>query len=237
MKERLQKVMAQAGYGSRRACEEIIRQGRVTVNGLTSKLGDKVDLSEDEIFIDGKQLEPAQLLVYRILNKPPGYLSSTRSQGGNPTVLDLMSCNQRIYPVGRLDLDSEGLILLTNDGPLTQRLTHPSFEHEKEYRVLLDRKPDDEQLRHWRNGVILSDGYKTHPAQVSLGGSDASGFWIEVVLREGRKHQIRETAEILGLDVIRLIRVRMATLEIGSLLPGEWRELEPDEIARLRKLL
>ncbi|MGD8552825.1 MAG: S4 domain-containing protein, partial [Anaerolineales bacterium] len=142
MSERLQKVLAHAGVASRRKSEELIRQGRVTVDGGRAEIGMKVEPDEVEIRVDGKKISAPERKVYILLNKPTGVLSSTRSQGGLPTVLDLVSIDERVYPVGRLDLDSEGLILLTNDGDLANRLTHPRYEHEKEYRVQLDRRPD-----------------------------------------------------------------------------------------------
>lgn len=234
MTERLQKVMAGAGLGSRRACEELIRQGRVTVNGKVAALGCKVDPDADEVRVDGEQLRSAEKRVYVALYKPVGVLSSLRSQGGRPTVRDLLDMPQRVYPVGRLDLESEGLILLTNDGDLAHRLSHPSFGAEKEYRVLPSRRPDETKLEAWRRGVVIADGTRTRPAQVwrEAGGRDSA--WIRVILREGRKRQIREVAKALGFGVRRLIRVRLGGLELGSMAPGEWRKLTPAEIRSLR---
>jgi 23S rRNA pseudouridine2605 synthase len=236
MKERLQKVLARAGYGSRRVCEELIRSGRVKMNGEIAQLGDRADLAHDNVLVDGKTIEDAEGLVYILLNKPRGYLSSTRSQGRNPTVLRLVPTDTRIYPVGRLDLHSEGLLLMTNDGNLTNRLTHPRYEHEKEYRVLLNRKPDKEQLQQWRRGVVLPDGYKTKPLRIKDSSSSRDGFWINIIMTEGRKRQIRETADILGLGVLRLIRIRLASLHLGDLPVGEWRWLGQAEIERLERL-
>jgi 23S rRNA pseudouridine2605 synthase len=233
MIERLQKVMAKAGIASRRASEELIRQGRVTVDGQRAEVGMKVDAEEVVIRIDGQRIAAPEKKIYILLNKPVGVLSSTKSQGGLPTVLNYVGAKQRIYPVGRLDADSEGLILLTNDGNVAHRLTHPRFKHEKEYRVELNRRPDDAQLGAWRNGVVLSDGFRTKPAKVWRESSDPRGQWVGVILEEGRKRQIRETAEILGMRVKRIIRVRMHILELGKIKPGEWRPLRQDEISRL----
>jgi 23S rRNA pseudouridine2605 synthase len=237
MSERLQKVLANAGVASRRASEELIRQGRVTVDGKPAELGMKVDAGKVEIRVDGRRISSAEEKVYILLNKPAGVLSSTRSQGGLPTVLDQVSVNERVYPVGRLDADSEGLILLTNDGDVANRLTHPRYEHEKEYRVELNRRPDDDQLKAWRHGVVLSDNFKTKQARVRREPDDPRGQWIRVVLEEGHKRQLRLTAETLGLRVKRIIRIRLHTLELGDLKPGDWRLLSENEVLALKAKL
>ncbi|UCF62418.1 MAG: rRNA pseudouridine synthase [Anaerolineaceae bacterium] len=229
--ERLQKVLARSGYGSRRSCEALIKAGRVTINGQVAELGALADPEVDEIFVDGDQLKPPEKKIYIMLNKPVGVLSSLRSQGGKPTVDELVKSRERLYPVGRLDLNSEGLLLLTNDGELTNRLTHPRYEHEKEYRVLLNKIPDASQLESWRRGVLLADGSKALPADVWLENDQAS--WLRVVMRQGRKRQIRETARVLGLHVLKLIRVRIGTLKLGNLKPGQSRELSKNEIYKL----
>ncbi|MGH2619290.1 MAG: pseudouridine synthase, partial [Anaerolineales bacterium] len=158
--------MAQSGHGSRRACEQIIREGRVTVNGERAILGQRGDPVADVILVDGTRLNPAEPLTYIVLHKPAGVLCSARSQGGWPIVTDLVEAPVRLYPVGRLDLDSEGLVLLTNDGELANHLTHPSWGHEKEYRVLLDLVPSENQLRQWSEGLTLPDSRRTGPAKV-----------------------------------------------------------------------
>jgi 23S rRNA pseudouridine2605 synthase len=213
----------------------MIRAGRVLVNGAQPALGDKVDPAQDEVLIDGRKMDARETLTYILLNKPSGFLSSTKSQGGLPTVLDLVSPDERIYPVGRLDLESEGLLLLTNDGPLTNRLTHPRYEHEKEYLVVVAQEPRQEQLIKWRQGVELADGHRTKPAEVELVGESEGGFEVKIVMTEGRKRQIRETAAALGIQVQRLIRVRMANLQLGDLQSGRWRELNPEEIKALKR--
>jgi 23S rRNA pseudouridine2605 synthase len=237
MSERLQKVLAKAGVASRRASEDLIRQGRVMVDGQQAEIGMKVDPEQADIRVDGRKLPAPERKVYIILNKPSGVLSSTKSQGGLQNVLDLVPVEQRVYPVGRLDADSEGLILITNDGSVAHHLTHPRFEHEKEYRVELNRQPDDQQINAWKHGVVLPGGYRTKGAIVQRESSDPQGHWVRVVLEEGRKRQIRETAETLGLRVRRIIRIRMHNLELGALKPGQWRVLTQDEIIALRAIL
>ncbi len=225
--------MAAAGYGARRKCEQMIREGRVTVNGQPAKLGDRAVLDRDQIAVDGELIRSVEPLTYIALHKPPGVLSSARSQGGWPTVLDLIPAEVKLQPVGRLDLDSEGLMLLTNDGHLTHRLTHPRFGHEKEYRVLLDRFPDQDQLRRWREGLVLPGGQPSGPAVVEIetGGHET---WLRIILRQGKKRQLRESARVLGLKVERLIRIRIASLKLGDLAPGNWRNLEKSEIIELQ---
>jgi len=233
--DRLQKILAQAGLGSRRACEALIEAGRVAVNGQVASLGMKADPAQDRITLDGHSFGPAESATYIMLNKPPGVLSSLRSQGGLPTVLDLLNSKVRVYPVGRLDKDSEGLMLLTNDGELANQLSHPRYGHEKEYRVLLDRLPAAADLERWRQGVTLPDGFTTGPARVWRVEGEGPGAWLGVVLTEGHKRQLRETARVLGLRVRRLVRIRMDGLELGDLAPGSWRSLKPGEIAQLRR--
>jgi 23S rRNA pseudouridine2605 synthase len=228
---RLQKVLAAAGVGSRRACEEMIREGRVTVDGHTASIGMSVDPQAQQIRLDGARVKPAEAPVYIAVYKPVGVLSSTVSQGGKPTILDVVEVPKRMFPVGRLDVDSEGLMLLTNDGELTQKLTHPKYGKEKEYRVLLDGLPTSEQIERWREGVRLSDGTRALAASVRPEGS---GAWVRVVMRQGRKRQIRDTARVLGLGVRRLIRIRIGGLRLGNLKPGEWRMLDAEEVRSLR---
>lgn len=234
VEERLQKILARAGLGSRRTCEELITSGRVRVNGVVAGLGSKADPERDRILLDGQPLATAQGLVYIALHKPRGVVSTTAEALGRPTILDLVPATQRLYPVGRLDVDSEGLVLLTNDGELANRLTHPRFGHEKEYRVLVARQPDNEQLEAWKHGVVLEDGFRTSPAAVTVAAKYGKGAWLRVILREGRKRQIREMGTRTGLTVVRIIRVRIATLLLGSLKPREWRYLSPAEVQALK---
>jgi 23S rRNA pseudouridine2605 synthase len=234
MNERLQKLLAQAGYGSRRACEQFIIEGRVRVNGHTAELGQKADLAADKVTMDGKALPKAETLTYIALYKPRNVLSAAEGPDDRKTVRDLIPVEGHLYPVGRLDFDSEGLILMTNDGELTNKLTHPRFGHEKEYRVLLARRPDEKQLDSWRRGIILEDGDKALPAQVTLLSVQGKGAWIRVIMGEGKKRQIRETGRLLGLPVVKIIRLRIGTLKLGNLKPNQWRYLTSDEISELK---
>ena len=234
MQERLQKLLAQAGYGSRRACEDYIVNGRVFVNGKVAELGQKADLVFDTVTVDGKALAKREALVYIALYKPRNVLSAAEGQDDRRTVRDLIPVTGHLYPVGRLDFDSEGLILMTNDGELTNKLTHPRYGHEKEYRVLLARKPDGEQIDAWRRGVVLEDGDKTQPAHVNFLSTSGKGAWIRVVMGEGKKRQIREVGKLLGLPVVRIVRMRIGTLKLGNLKPREWRYLTGDEVDALK---
>jgi 23S rRNA pseudouridine2605 synthase len=235
MEERLQKILAQAGIGSRRACEELIRTGRVSVNGQIAILGSKANPDKDKIDLDGKTVMESEPLTYIAIYKPRGVISAASSPDTRQTVRALVPLEGRLYPVGRLDVDSEGLILLTNDGELTNQLTHARYGHEKEYRVLVARIPDEEQLKVWKHGVVLEDGYHTKPAGVHLESIFGKGAWLRVILHEGRKRQIREMGRTTGLTVVRIIRVRIGSLLLGNLKPGMWRRLTPDEVASLKK--
>jgi 23S rRNA pseudouridine2605 synthase len=237
MEERLQKIMAQAGVGSRRDCEEYIKAGRVRVNGTVAVIGQKANPLVDKISLDGRAVKPAEQKVYIALHKPRYVLSTVDAEQGDSrqTVRDLLPVSERLYPVGRLDFESEGLVLMTNDGDLAQKLTHPSHGHSKEYRVLLARHPDDEQVATWRRGVVLEDGYKTQSADVRIESLAGKGAWMRIVMREGRKRQIREIGAILGLPVVRIVRVRIGNLLLGGLKPGEWRYLTSSEITALKE--
>lgn len=233
MEERLQKILSHAGFGSRRACEELILSSRVRVNGQIARIGQKADPQSDRIEVDGQAVQAAETPVYIALYKPRGVVSTASDPFGRKTVLDLVEAPGRLYPVGRLDEDSEGLILLTNDGELANRLTHPRYGHEKEYRVLVARRPDPEQLEAWRRGVVLEDGYRTQPANVQPLDTYGKGQWLRVLMKEGRKRQIRETGALLGLPVVRILRVRIGSLELGSLKPRQWRYLNANEVSSL----
>ena len=236
MEERLQKILAQAGFGSRRDCEELILAGRVKVNGTVAIIGQKADPAVDKIVFDGSPVKAPEQKVYIALHKPRMVLSVVEAERDDTrkTVRDLVPVKERLYPVGRLDFDSEGLILMTNDGDLANELTHPSQGHEKEYRVLVARHPDEKQLATWRRGVVLEDGYKTMPAKVRLDGAAGKGAWLRVVMREGRKRQIREIGSLLGLPVVRIVRVRIGALQLGTLKAKEWRYLTAEEVAALK---
>jgi len=235
--ERLQKILAQAGHGSRRSCEQYIQAGRVRVNGQVAELGQKADISKDKITLDGRPVAANVEYIYVALHKPRNVLSTVSPEPGDTrkTVRNLVDLAERLYPVGRLDFDSEGLILMTNDGDLANKLTHPRYGHEKEYKILLARRPDDKQLQAWARGVVLEDGYRTAPAQVRFSSTAGKGAWVQVIMNEGRKRQIREIGFLLGLPVVRILRTRIGTLRLGNLKPRQWRYLTMQEISELKK--
>ncbi len=233
--ERLQKVLAHAGVASRRASEALIEQGRVAVNGqIVTQPGVKVDPRRDVIAVDGHPL-PKQIekLVYVMLNKPRNVLSAASDDRGRKTVVDLVDIPERVYPVGRLDLKSEGLILLTNDGDLTEKLTHPRYHLEKEYHVLVTGKPSTRTLLRWRQGEVEVEGKPAAQAIVERLKTERDDVWLKIILTEGRKRQIRRVARALGHPVKKLERVRIGPLKLGRLKPGRWRRLNPAEVQRL----
>jgi 23S rRNA pseudouridine2605 synthase len=233
---RLQKVLARAGVASRRKSEEIIRQGRVTVNGrVVTQLGTKVNPAVEEIRVDGQSLEIEPAKVYIILNKPRGVLSTMEDPRGRRALGELVSLPARMYPVGRLDVISEGLILLTDDGELANVLTHPRYQHEKEYLVLVNGRPSSRTLNAWRRGVML-EGKMTAPAGVDVARNVKDDTLLRVVMREGRKRQIRRVAALLGHPVRELKRVRLGPLRLGSLASGQWRRLSEKEVRGLTGL-
>ena len=236
MEERLQKIMARAGFGSRRANEELLKTGRVRVNGQPAHLGDKADPDRDVIEVDGRRIRVKESRVYVAVNKPKGVISSTEDEieKGRPTVRDLIPIPGHLYPVGRLDRQSEGLMLLTNDGDLAHKLTHPRYGHEKSYLVRVDGQLTPEQLQQWRDGVRL-DGEMTAPAEVKVLGPEKEGSWLQIIMREGRKRQIRRIAALFGLNVRKLTRERIGPLQLGDLKPGTWRHLTEGEVAQLRE--
>jgi 23S rRNA pseudouridine2605 synthase len=223
--ERLQKVLAATGYGSRRIAEELIAAGRVTVNGEVAILGRRVDAEVDRIEVDGAPIGVRPGLVYYLLNKPTGVITTARDTHGRPTVLDLVPAEPRVFPVGRLDGDTEGLLLLTNDGDLANRIAHPSRGVEKEYLVEVDGgRVAAGALRALREGVELEDG-RTAPAQVSQPDPGV----LRLVIHEGRNRQVRRMCEAVGHPVRRLVRTRIGPLTDRTLRPGAWRELTTDE--------
>ncbi len=226
--QRLQKVLARVGLGSRRACEELIADGRVTVNGERAVLGQRVDPAADRVELDGVVLPVLPGLVHYVLNKPVGVLTTADDPEGRRMVVDLVPDHPRVFPVGRLDADSEGLLILTNDGDLAQRLTHPSFGVEKEYLAEVDGVPSAGALRTLRQGVELDDGM-TAPATV---GVVAPGV-LRIVIHEGRNRQIRRMTEAVGHRVRRLVRTRIGPLTDSGLGPGEWRPLTLSEVRDL----
>ncbi|KKZ13481.1 MAG: pseudouridine synthase [Candidatus Synechococcus spongiarum SP3] len=233
--ERLQKLLSRAGVMSRRQADALLQAGRLHLNGQPARLGDRAVVGVDCVTLDGQQLHLAAAQQQQrrtlLLHKPPGVLCTCRDPQGRPTVLDLLppSAGQGLYPVGRLDRDSEGALLLTNDGELAMRLTHPRHGHHKTYRVWLAGVPSAPSLAAWRSGLLL-DGRRTRPAQVELEHRSAMGSCLRIVLREGRKRQIRRIAHQLGHPVQRLQRLALGALPLGSLASGCWRWLKTDEM-------
>lgn len=232
---RLQKMMSSAGVASRRASERMILEGRVQVNGqVVTEMGLQVDPARDVVLVDGERITIAQTHRYLKLNKPAGYLSVLHDDRNRRALMDLVPDGQGLHPVGRLDRDSEGLLLLTNDGALTQRLTHPRYEHTKEYVVLVRGSPNATALRALRRGVELEDG-RTHPAQVSRvaetpwGKPPRGQSWLRISIHEGRKRQIRRMCDAVGHPVQRLIRVRVGPIQLGDLAVGTYRSLTKAE--------
>lgn len=230
MNERLQKILSARGLASRRKAEDLISSGRVTVNGAVAKLGDSADAQKDLIMVDGKALDSEPDKVYIMLNKPRGYVTTLSDEKGRKTAASLVeNCGKRVYPIGRLDMDSEGLLLFTNDGELTNRLTHPSFEKEKTYIVDVDGELGN-NIAKLREPMLI-DGYMTAGAKVS---KIAEGR-LKITIKEGRNRQIRKMCAQVGLKVMRLLRVSEDGLELGKLPKGKWRYLEEQEIRLLKK--
>ena len=242
MAERLQKILSAAGIASRRAAEEYITEGRVTVNGSTvTELGTKADPHTDDIRVDGRRIKPAIRRLYILMYKPRGYITSRSDPQGRPTVIDLLTkggIGDYVYPVGRLDYDSEGLLLLTSDGDLAARLTHPSHEVEREYHARVRGVPDRHAIERLAKGIMI-DGRKTAAASVTLqkvmDATDGQDSVLSIVLHEGRNRQVRRMCEAVGHPVVRLRRVRIGPITDDRIRPGEFRELDAGEIAALRR--
>ncbi len=234
-RQRLQKLIAAAGVCSRRHAEDLLREGRVKVNQVTAGLGDQADPSIDRIEVDGCPLSQPSSPRLILLNKPPGVISSCRDPQGRKTVLDLIpeSLRRGLHPIGRLDGDSRGALLLTNQGAITLQLTHPRYAHRKTYKVLVRGKPTSTTLQRWRNGVSL-DGIPTQPAEVSLLKQGANQSLLQVILTEGRNRQIRRVADALGHPVLDLQRTAISSIDLGSLPEGHWRELTGSEWTSIR---
>lgn len=228
--ERLQKVLARAGVGSRRACEEYIADGRVKVNGEVAELGRRIDLDHDHVTIDGATIPVRPGLVHYLLNKPAGVVTTADDPQGRPTVVELVPDDPRVFPVGRLDQDTEGLLLLTNDGELTHRITHPRFGVDKEYLAHVQGEPSRGAVRRLREGVELDDG-PTAPAEVAL----VAPSLLRITIHEGRNRQVRRMCEAVGHPVERLVRVRIGPIKDRRLKPGSWRALTQDEVLLLER--
>jgi len=232
-RERLQKLLAAAGFCSRRRGEELLRQGRVRVNGRPAGLGDQADAVHDRIEVDGRPLQAPPAALTLLLNKPLGVLCTCHDPRGRPTVLDLLPPPMRrgmgLHPVGRLDADSRGALLLSNDGELTLRLTHPRYGHRRSYRVWVRGIPDAEALQRWRAGVPL-DGHPSQPVALRLLRRDGDAALLELQMGEGRNRQIRRTAALLGHPVLDLQRMQIGPLALGDLPEGRWRRLQSEEL-------
>lgn len=228
--ERLQKVLARAGIGSRRVSENLIEGGHVRVNGRVARLGARVDPDHDLVEVDGVPIGVRPGMVHYVLNKPAGVISTAADTHGRPTVVELVPDDPRVFPVGRLDEETEGLLLLTNDGDLAHRLTHPSFGVDKEYLAWVQGRPTRGALRQLREGVELEDG-RTAPAQVA---QPTPGL-LRITIHEGRNRQVRRMCEAIGHPVQRLVRTRIGSLTDRRLKPGEWRPLTQDEVRALER--
>jgi pseudouridine synthase len=230
--ERLQKVLAHAGVASRRAAEEMIVAGRVRVNGAPARLGQRVDTSKDSVELDGSPVPVAPELRHYLLNKPSGTVTTTDDEHGRPTVMELIGEEGRLWPIGRLDVDTEGALIVTNDGDLTQRLTHPSYEVPKTYLAEVRGRVIPRDVRRLTKGVELEDGMATaHRAQILEARADAT--LVEVEMREGRNREVRRMFEALGYPVARLARVAIGPLGLGRLKPGTYRRLSATEVGTL----
>ena len=227
---RLQKVLARAGFGSRRTCDDLIAAGRVRVDGAVAVLGRRVDAETAQILVDGAPVGVRPGLVYYLLNKPVGVVTPADDPQGRPVVVGLVPDEPRVFPVGRLDLDTEGLLLLTNDGEIANRITHPSYGVEKEYVVHVEGSPTRSVLRQLREGVELDDGV-TAPARVTPVEPNV----LRLVIHEGRNRQVRRMCDAVGHPVIRLVRTRIGPLADRSIRPGTWRHLETDELRALER--
>ena len=242
MAERLQKILSAAGVASRRAAEVLIREGRVTLNGQTvTELGTKADLETDDLRVDGRRVKPSQRRRYILLYKPRGYITSRSDPQQRPTVIDLLTrggVREYVYPVGRLDYDSEGLLLLTSDGDLAARLTHPRHGVAREYQVRVRGVPDHHALERLSRGIVL-DGRRTAAAGVTLEkvfeGEDGAQAVLSFVIREGRNRQVRNMCDAIGHPVVRLKRVRIGPITDERIRPGEFRDLTDREIALLKR--
>ena len=233
MAERLQKILSARGVASRRTAETWIQQGRVMVNGVPARLGDTADPEQDEILLDGKPLPQGQELVYILLNKPRGYVTTLSDEQGRPNAAQLVAdCGVRVYPVGRLDMDSEGLLLFTNDGAFANALMHPKHQVKKSYDVWVTGYVPGAEIRLAR--PIELDGYTIRKPEVKLLKAEGNRARLRVTIHEGRNRQIRRMCQAAGMTVTRLRRIREGSLSLGDLAPGAWRYLTREEVARLR---
>ena len=235
---RLQKMLADCGVDSRRKCEELIRRGNVKVNGKVAVIGDKVDPYSDKVYVKGKRVTAAAKPKYRyiMLNKPRGYVTTMNDERGRKCIKELIEdIEERVYPIGRLDKDSEGMLLLTNDGDFANHIMHPKKHINKVYRVTVRPAITEEMVEKLQTGIVL-DGRKTAPAQVRVVTKQEGRVVLEIVIREGRNRQIRRMCEAVGLEVLRLKRTEIAGVKLGMLPQGSWRPLNEREMTRLRNI-
>ncbi|MEA3363982.1 MAG: pseudouridine synthase [Thermodesulfobacteriota bacterium] len=236
MAERLQKLIAQAGLASRREAERWIKEGKVLLNGSPAKLGDRADLNNDQIHVNGQVLASAQEKITILLNKPRGYVSTLKDPEGRRLITDLIDkIPQRLFPVGRLDYNTEGLLLLTNDGDLAQQVSHPSHHVDKTYLVKVRGSLSDKMVKQLSQGLFLEDG-KTAPAKVENIRTTGSSCWFELSIHEGKNRQVRRMCEALGLTVVRLKRIRLDFLDLTDVATGNYRRLVDSETRRLKKI-
>ncbi len=231
--ERLQKILAAAGYGSRRKVEELIKSGKVTVNGVIAELGSKADIKKDKIQVFGEDVI-INKKVYYLLNKPEGFICTLKDPFNRPKVVDLLPKEPRIFPVGRLDADTTGALLLTNDGELTNLLIHPRYQVKKTYMVKVDGQLDSKAVEALQKGVVLEDG-PTEPAQVEVVKAGKKTSWVSITIHEGRKRQIKRMLNAVGYKVLQLHRVIFGPLELGKLQPGNYRQLTQAEVTMLKE--
>ena len=235
MSTRLNKLLAERGIGARRKCDEIIQAGRVRVNGVTvSEPGTQVEEGRDKVTVDGRPLQGRSKLVYYVINKPVGVITTLDDPHGRRTIAEFLPRGARVFPVGRLDADTSGLLLLTNDGELANKLMHPSFGVEKFYRVRLDREPSSQQIERLKRGVRFDEGLVSAPARVRRIDPGFDAIMLEVAIHEGRFRQVRKMCEAVGLTVTGLHRVGYGPIRLGPLARGMFRELSDDEVARLQ---
>ncbi|HOS68558.1 MAG TPA: pseudouridine synthase [Bacillota bacterium] len=237
MAERLQKVMAEYGVASRRKSEEMIYAGKVKVNGrLVTEPGLKIDKDRDVIEVDGNIIKSPEKKIYILLNKPSGYITSVKDQFGRPTVLDLLKgISTRVFPIGRLDYDTEGLLILSNDGELTYRITHPKHSIDKTYRALVRGEVKGEDIKIFERGMAIED-YITAPAKMEIVRYSKGNSVIDITIHEGRNRQVRKMCSAIGHEVIRLRRIKIGDIGLGGLKTGEWRYLKDSEIRYLKEL-
>ncbi|OXT07600.1 pseudouridine synthase [Thermoanaerobacterium thermosaccharolyticum] len=234
--ERLQKYLAECGIASRRKCEQLILDGKIKVNGTVIKnLGIKIDPDKDIVEYDGRVVAKVQHNIYIMLNKPTGFITTVKDQFGRPSVLDIIKIKDRIYPVGRLDCDTSGLLLLTNDGDIANKLMHPKHEIDKVYIAKIRGIPDDKDLDRFRNGLLL-DNRLTAKAKIEILKKINNDALVKIVIHEGRNRQIRRMCELIGHPVITLKRIKIGDLELGNLKVGQWRYLSGEEVQYLKNL-